>query len=164
MGRIVIGVMGPGAGARAEDVRAAYELGRLIAAEGWVLLTGGRTAGVMQAATRGASEAGGLTVGVLPAEDERGAAAGLDLLILTGLGQARNNVNVLSSRVVVACGMGAGTAAEVALAIKAGRPVVLLGAGAEAEAFFESLGPGLVRTAGDAPEAARIIRWLVGGT
>jgi hypothetical protein len=161
MGRIVIGVMGPGSGAKEEDVRAARELGRLIAAEGWVLLTGGRAAGVMQAATRGAQEAGGLAVGVLPTEDASGATPDADILIHTGMGQARNNVNVLSSRAVVACGMGAGTAAEVALAIKARRPVVLLGAGAEAEAFFKSLAPDLVATAPDAPAAIELIRRLV---
>jgi uncharacterized protein (TIGR00725 family) len=161
MSRIVVGVMGPGAKAKEGDVRAAYELGRLIAARGWVLLTGGRAAGVMLAATRGAHEAGGLTVGVLPTGDAGGAAPGADLLIVTGMGQARNNINVLSSSVVVACGMGAGTAAEIALAIKARRPVILLNAGPEAEAFFTSLGPDLVTTAHDPPAAAELIGQFV---
>ncbi|HZI19615.1 MAG TPA: TIGR00725 family protein [Pyrinomonadaceae bacterium] len=163
MSRIVVGVMGPGAGAKEEDVCAAYELGRLIAAEGWVLLTGGRAAGVMEAATRGAREAGGLTVGVLPTEDARGAATDADLLILTGMGQARNNVNVLSSRAVVACGMGAGTAAEVALAVKARRRVVLLNSTPEAERFFTSLAPDLVETAPDAASALELLRRIVNG-
>jgi uncharacterized protein (TIGR00725 family) len=51
----------------------------------------------------------------------------VDIPILTGLGQARNVINVLSSRVVIACGLGAGTLSEIALALKLGRPVVLMG-------------------------------------
>jgi uncharacterized protein (TIGR00725 family) len=161
MSKIVIGVMGPGASASGADVGAAYELGRLVAREGWVLLTGGRAAGVMDAASRGAREAGGLVVGVLPTEDASGATPHADILIATGLGQARNNLNVLSSRVVIACGMGAGTAAEVALAIKARKPVVLLDAGAEAEAFFKSLGGGGVQTAESPRHAVEVVRGLL---
>lgn len=163
MGRIIIGVMGPGGGAREADERAAFELGGLVAREGWVLLTGGRAAGVMEAASRGARAAGGLVVGVLPGEDDSGASESLDIAVVTGLGQARNNVNVLSSRAVVACGMGPGTAAEVALALKARRPVVLLNAGPEAEAFFNSLGPGLVSVARSPREAVEVVRRLVAG-
>src|SRR4029453_17223360 len=60
---VIVGVMGPGGGATDRDCAFAYELGCAIAREGWVLLTGGRAAGVMNAATRGAKEAGGLTIG-----------------------------------------------------------------------------------------------------
>jgi uncharacterized protein (TIGR00725 family) len=102
----------------------AYELGRLIAQEGWVLLNGGRDVGAMDASARGAREAGGLTVGILP-DDHRGrASAHLDIEILTGMGSARNNINVLSSDIVIACAGGAGTLSEIALALKAGRPVI----------------------------------------
>lgn len=164
MGRFVVGVMGPGANAAERDVRAAYELGRAIALEGWVLLTGGRAAGVMDAATRGAHDAGGLTVGVLPTEDESAATEHAELLILTGMGQARNNINVLSSSVVVACGMGAGTAAEVALAVKARKPVVLLNSGEEAAAFFKSLGGDRVSTADTPARALDLIKRIVSGS
>jgi uncharacterized protein (TIGR00725 family) len=159
--KIIVGVMGPGATASREQVEAARELGRLIAGEGWVLLTGGRAAGVMDAATHGARAAGGLTVGILPGEEAGGASEAVDILILTGMGQARNNVNVLSSRVVVACGMGAGTAAEVALALKARRPVVLLGAGPQAEALFERLGGELIQTAESPRHAIELVRGLL---
>ena len=64
MGRkIIVGVIGPGEGANVEATATAFELGKLIAGEGWVLLTGGRRAGVMEAASRGARAGGGLTVG-----------------------------------------------------------------------------------------------------
>lgn len=104
----------------------AYELGRLIARNGWVLLNGGRDSGVMDASARGAREAGGLTVGVLPDDHSGRASAHLDVAILTGMGSARNAVNVLSSEVVIACSGGAGTLSEIALALKAGRPVIVL--------------------------------------
>lgn len=162
MGRIVIGVMGPGRGAGRAVERAAFELGGLVAREGWVLLTGGRAAGVMEAASRGARAAGGLVVGVLPGEDDSGASESADIAVVTGLGQARNNVNVLSSRAVIACGMGPGTASEVALALKAGRPVALLHAGPEAEAFFTSLGGDLVSVARSPRGAVKAVKKMLG--
>lgn len=158
-----MGVLGPGAGAREEDLAAARELGALVAREGWVLVTGGRAAGVMEAASRGAREAGGLTVGILPGEDASEASAFVDIPVVTGLGQARNNVNVLTSRALIACGAGAGTASEIALALKARRPVVLLDPTAEAEAFFTSIGRGLVSVARDAREAVELVGEILGG-
>jgi len=157
--RIVIGVMGGGA-AEPEVITAAEELGRRIAQAGWVLLTGGRTAGVMRAASRGAAAAGGLVIGVLPDADPDSADEHVSVAIATGLGMARNAINVLSSDVVVACPGGAGTLSEVALAIKAGRPVVLMGfepgpAAAEAEAAGR-----LRRAAGPAEAVALIERHL----
>ena len=80
----------------------------------------------MDAAAKGAAENGGLTVGILP--DENGVDLSTHILIpiLTGMGSGRNVINVLSSRVVVACPGGAGTISEIALALKLGRPVVLM--------------------------------------
>jgi uncharacterized protein (TIGR00725 family) len=115
----------------------------------------------MDAASRGAKGAGGLTVGVLPSDDYRGVSQMVDVPVLTGLGSARNNVNVLSSRVVFACGMGPGTASEVALAIKADRPVVLVRPDPVTRAFFKSLGGALVQDAETATEAVGLARRLV---
>jgi len=126
MKRHIVGVMGGGE-ADAEHIAAAYEVGRLIAQNGWVLLNGGRNVGVMDASARGAQEAGGLTVGILP-DDHRGRASDyLDIEIITGMGSARNNINVLSSEVVIACSGGPGTISEIALALKAKRRVIILG-------------------------------------
>ena len=105
----------------------AHELGARIAAEGWVLLTGGRDCGVMAAASEGAASAGGLVVGVLPGDDFSGVAPGVDIAIPTGMGDARNVINVLASHVVVALPGGAGTVSEVAHALKLGRSVVVIG-------------------------------------
>jgi len=121
----IVGVMG-GGDVPAAQMAAAYRLGSLIAAEGWVLLNGGRRTGVMQASAQGACESGGLVVGILPDEDDRQASAHVHIPILTGMGSARNCINVLSSQVVVACRGGAGTISEVALALKYQRPVVLM--------------------------------------
>ncbi|MBE9177890.1 TIGR00725 family protein [Oculatella sp. LEGE 06141] len=136
----IIGVMGPGTASSLSNQRNAYELGRLIAQQNWVLLTGGRAAGVMDAACRGAKQAGGLTVGILPGSDRAGMSSAVDIPIVTGLGNARNAVNILSSDVVVACGMGSGTASEVALALKANKRVILLDQTAPVQAFFTELG------------------------
>ncbi|MDH5526638.1 MAG: TIGR00725 family protein [Nitrospirota bacterium] len=135
----VIGVMGPGQGADAATLENAGQLGRLIAEAGWVLLTGGQAVGVMDAASRAARDAGGLVIGVLPQDHAQNASDGVTVAIVTGMGSARNNINVLSSDVVIACGMGPGTASEVALAIKAGKPVILLGCGAGAEGLFNKM-------------------------
>jgi len=125
MRRTMVGVMG-GCSADEQTISGALELGRLIAENGWVLVSGGRPTGVMQASVTGAREAGGLTVGVLYDEDRDGAAEGLDIVIPTGMGAARNIINVLSSDVVVACRGTGGTLSEIALALRFGRPVVLL--------------------------------------
>jgi len=124
--RTIIGVMG---GAVASDavMSHAARLGELIAEHDWVLLTGGRNAGIMAAASRGAAEAGGLVLGVLPGDTTQGASPHLDIAIPTGMGDARNVINVLASNVVIALPGGAGTISEVALALKSGRRVVTVG-------------------------------------
>lgn len=140
----------------------ARELGKLLAEDGWVILTGGRDAGVMRAVNHGAKEVtGNLTVGVLPSAATE-VATSVDVAIITDMNEARNNINVLSSRVVVAFGQGGpGTVSEVALALKAGKPVILLAADEVERVFFERLGNGsvqFVESAADAVAAARRFR------
>jgi len=123
--RTVVGVMG-GTVADESTSAKAYELGKLIAENGWVLLNGGRPSGVMAASSRGAHDAGGLAVGILFGDDRDDAGPCLDIVIPTGMGAARNVVNILASHVVVACKGTGGTLSEIALALRFGRPVVLL--------------------------------------
>lgn len=157
----MIGVMGPGEQATEADCQQAFELGRQIALAGWIVLTGGRNSGVMDAASRGAKSANGWTVGILPSNDRQDLSAAIDIPILTGMGNARNVINVLSSRVVVACGMGAGTASEVALALKSRKPVILLNSPVESQQFFYRLAPDRVQTAATVEQAIGQIRhWL----
>lgn len=147
--------MGPGERATADDIATARRLGTLIAERGWILLSGGRSVGVMDAVNRGAKAAGGITVGVMPAADPRAQLSDwVDIPIATGMGSARNAINVLSSQVVIACGsLEPGTVSEVALAIKATRPVILLTADDEGARFFERIGRGRVRRV-ETPEDA----------
>jgi uncharacterized protein (TIGR00725 family) len=136
----IIGVMGAGERATPEDVKLAEQLGKLIAKAGWILLTGGRDAGVMAAACKGAKAVpNSLTLGILPGYSHESIAE-VDIAILTGMGHARNVINVLTSEVVVVCGsVGAGTASEAALAIKTHRPLILMAPNPETEAFFSDL-------------------------
>ncbi|ASC73339.1 hypothetical protein XM38_043030 [Halomicronema hongdechloris C2206] len=139
MPKTIVGIMGPGDGATAIEMETAYALGQQIAHQGWVVLTGGRNVGVMDAASRGAKSAGGLTIGILPTANASQQSSAIDIAILSDLGNARNNLNVLSSHVVVACGLGVGTTSEIALAIKAHRPVVMLQSSANSYRFFQRL-------------------------
>jgi len=150
--------MGPGEDASESDREHAYQLGRAIAREGWSLLTGGRNQGVMDSASRGAKEAGGLTIGILPSADKAGLSRYVDVPIVTGIGEARNNINVLSSDVVFACGMGPGTASEVALAVKGRRNVILLNVSDQAARFFVELDPNRVHLATGAEHAVETAR------
>ncbi len=125
MRKTIIGVMG-GSSADETTLNNAREMGRLIAENGWTLLSGGRQTGVMQASVTGAHEAGGLTIGVLYDEDPALASHGLDIVLPTGMGAGRNVINILSSDVVVACKGTGGTTSEIALALRFGKPVVLL--------------------------------------
>lgn len=158
MRKIIIGVMGPGAGAKATELAYAYELGKLIAQQGWVLLTGGRNVGVMDAASLGAKAANGLTIGILPTDDTNSISKAVDIAIITDMGNARNNINVLSSDVVIACGMGAGTASEIALALKGNKKVILLNDNEESRCFFKKLSPGNVYLVDSPSEVVKIIK------
>jgi len=120
--RTVVGVMG-GASAPAHVLDMAQTVGELIAGQNWVLLTGGRI-GVMEAASRGAAQSGGLVIGMLPSNDRHQANPWVHIALPTGIGNARNVVNVTACSGIIAIGGGAGTLSEIALALKAGRPVV----------------------------------------
>ena len=63
--KIIIGVMGPATSPSDKDLEDAFQLGKLIAKQGWILLTGGSAQGVMDEANRGAKENSGLTIGVM---------------------------------------------------------------------------------------------------
>jgi uncharacterized protein (TIGR00725 family) len=121
----IIGVMGGGKALPTHEQKA-YNLGKLIAMQGWILLNGGRNSGIMEASARGAAENGGLTVGILPDDHDNRKSAYISIPIITGMGSARNCINVLSSHAVVACPGGPGTLSEIAIALKYGKKVILL--------------------------------------
>jgi uncharacterized protein (TIGR00725 family) len=161
MRRILIGVLGPGEDAGQREMDDAALIGELVAKAGWAVLTGGRVAGVMGAAVKGARAAGGLTVGVLPTPDTVGASPAVDVVLATGLGEARNAVIALSANAFVVCGMNAGTASEVALALRAKKPVILLRSDEITAKFFRTLDANSVRVAMSAGEAIEMLRGLL---
>lgn len=103
----------------------AREVGRLIAGRDGIMVCGGLT-GVMEAAARGAEEAGGVSIGILPDEDRHRANPYLSYSIASGIGQACNLAVSCSADVVIAVGGGYGTLSEIGLARKVGRPVIAL--------------------------------------
>ncbi|HEY9690763.1 MAG TPA: TIGR00725 family protein [Oculatellaceae cyanobacterium] len=161
MKKIIIGVMGAGAGASEIDRQNAYQLGQMIAQQGWVLLTGGRNVGVMDAASKGAKAANGLTIGILPTDNTTNISDAVDIPIITDMGNARNNINVISSDVIIACGMGAGTASEIALAIKANKKVILLNDNEESQIFFSSLSKDNILIAHQPEEVIKVIKEIL---
>ena len=102
-----------------------------------------------------------LTIGILPNPEAKVSPA-VDVAIVSDTGHARNNIIVLSAHVVIACGVdGAGTASEVALAIKNGKQVILLGVNEMATAFFHGIAADRIHVAGSPDRAIEIARIIV---
>ena len=158
MTKLIVGVMGPGESATPEESDLAYALGEAIAREGWITLTGGRAFGVMNAVMEGAEENGGLTIGILPGDSEAGSSTHAGIKIITGMGSARNMINVLSSHVIIVCGMAAGTASEVALAIKADKRIILLAPDDISVEFFTQIGSYKISVAKSVREAIALAK------
>lgn len=117
-----VAVVGAGEPADPALLEHAEQAGRLLAARGWVLVTGG-LGGVMAAAAAGASGQGGTTVAVLPGTDRSAASAGHAVVIPTGMGEMRNALIVRSVDAVLAIGGSWGTLSEIAFAARTGVPV-----------------------------------------
>lgn len=120
--RPFIAIIGAG---RANEylMKIAETCGSLIAKRGAVLLCGG-LGGVMEAAAKGASLAGGITVGILPGDSRESANPYIDIPIATGFGEGRNIIIVRSADGFIAIGGEFGTLSEIAFALKAGKPVI----------------------------------------
>ena len=95
----------------------------------------------MEASCRGAREAGGLTIGILPGDDPRDANAWVAVPVATGLGFARNAVIARAAETMIAVGGGHGTLSEIALALRFGTPVVALGSWDLPEPLERAAGP-----------------------
>lgn len=122
MKRSVIAVIGQGL----EDDRLnkeAEEAGSLIAEAGCVLVNGG-LGGVMRSSAKGCRSKGGLTIGMLPGVDPADANPFIDIPIPAGMGEMRNLLIVRSAAAVIAIGGGYGTLSEIAIALKASKPVI----------------------------------------
>lgn len=120
-----IAVIG-GSEAGPSDLALAEQVGFALAGAGAVVVCGG-LGGVMAAACRGAKSAAGVTVGLLPGIEGAAANPWVDIVIPTGIGEARNAMVVGCAGAVVAVGGGYGTLSEIALALRSGTPVVGVG-------------------------------------
>ena len=120
--RPYVAVIGP-SDATSRESRAAEEIGRGLADAGAVLVCGG-LGGVMSAACHGASDAAGTTVGLLPGTDRDSANEWVQVAIPTGLGELRNGLVIRAADAVIAVGGAYGTLSEIALALRAGTPVI----------------------------------------
>lgn len=105
------------------NVDGAYAVGKALAEAGVVLVCGG-LGGVMEAACRGAEDGGGDSIGLLPGSDPSEANEFVKVAVATGLSEARNALVVHNADAVIAVGGEFGTLSEIALALKAGIPVV----------------------------------------
>jgi len=125
-GRIQMQIAVVGGGVCSPDVRKTAErLGRLLAEQGHILICGG-LGGVMEAVCRGAKEAGGVTLGILPGR-RSDANPYVGIAVATGMGHARNVIIIESCDAVIALPGEHGTLSEIALALKMNRPVISLG-------------------------------------
>jgi hypothetical protein len=119
-------------GSGPEHEQRAEEVGRLLAARGCTVVTGGGGE-VMAGAARGAKSAGGTTIGILPGERRDDANEWIDHVVVTGIGHGRNLAVAASGDAVIAVGGSWGTLAEIAFARRLGRPVVILEPGWKVE-------------------------------
>ncbi|MBC7085556.1 MAG: TIGR00725 family protein [Methanomethylovorans sp.] len=124
MAKIQIGVIGGGVCDNKTEM-IAEEIGRELAMRGVILICGG-LGGVMEACARGAKRQGGNTIGVLPGNSREEANRYIDFQIVTNMGHARNAIVVASSDALIAVGGEYGTLSEIALALKMGKPVVII--------------------------------------
>ncbi len=117
-----IAVIG-GAEPSPEEARLAEEVGRELARRGAILVCGG-LGGVMEAACKGASSEGGVTIGILPGDNSRSANSYVQIPIVTGIGYARNVAVVKSAQAVIAVGGSYGTLSEIGHALQSSIPVI----------------------------------------
>jgi len=106
-----------------QEARLAEEVGRELARRGAILVCGG-LGGVMEAACRGASSEGGITIGILPGDSRQAANPYVQIPIVTGLGYARNLAVVKSAQAVIAIDGSYGTLSEISHALQNGIPVI----------------------------------------
>lgn len=123
--KIRIGVIG-GSKADTKSRQVAFKVGQLIAEKGVILVCGGLS-GVMEATSRGAKQAGGLTIGILPGNSPSDANPYIDIAIATGLGYGRNSLVAMNSDVIIAIDGQYGTLSEIAYGRIYGKKIIGIG-------------------------------------
>jgi uncharacterized protein (TIGR00725 family) len=159
--RSQVAVCGGGVDPDSDALRAAEEVGRLLAEAGFAVVCGG-LGGVMEAAARGASDAGADVIGIVPGDDPASANPHCTHVVASGIGHARNLAVVASGDAAIAIGGEWGTLSEIAFARRLGRPVIALdtwrvhGVGPMEDA------PG-IEVVDDAEAAVAAVRHVLGG-
>lgn len=136
----IIGIMGPN-DAEDNNLIDAYEIGKYLAKHDYVVLTGGLNVGIQNEGLKGAKSENGLTIGVLPFNEPERISQYVDLPIITNMRSGRNYINVLTSNLVIACGIDAGTISEISLSLvkNNNKKVILVGTLEEANKLFEKI-------------------------
>lgn len=159
-GATYVAVVGPGDNATAKDTERARRVGSLLAERDVIVVCGG-LGGVMAAACEGASARAGLTIGLLPGRDRAAAVAAgnryLSVTLPTGLGEMRNGLVVNAADAVIAIGGSWGTLSEIALAMRVGKPTILLGGWAVDSQGWAGKPPHHAVSAEDAVEQALLL-------
>ncbi|NQV93375.1 LOG family protein [Candidatus Kaiserbacteria bacterium] len=154
--KITIGVMGSWSATDKEN-KNAETLGKLIANKGWVTLSGGEPGGVMQAVSKGAKEADGWVVGILPQTSDKPYSEYLDVAIFTNASAGRNYFNILSSDVVIiASKLSAGTLMEATTALRLKKPIVVLNNNKKDQELLKDRGKKLVSIAKSPEDVIRL--------
>jgi len=122
---VIIGVIGGETSSPGEG-EVAYAVGFEAARRGHTLICGGRD-GVMREACRGARDACGHTIGILPGDDRKGMNEYVEFPIVTGMGFARNTIIARTADALVAIGGRYGTLSEIAFALICEKPVAGVG-------------------------------------
>ena len=122
----IIAVIGHASNAKQRHIDTAYEVGKEIAESGAILLCGGNPEGVPNAAAKGATESGGIAVGITPSKDKEDAGPHLTIPIHTGMGFARNQILGLTADALIAIGGGVGTFCEMAYSYAYKKPVIVI--------------------------------------
>lgn len=133
-----VAILGPGDGGPAECA-AAHAVAHALAGAGMAMVCGGR-GGAMAAASRGATEAGGIAVGILPEDDDRNANRRLSVAVPTGMGEMRNAIIARSGVCLIAIGGNMGTLSEMALGLKWGKPVFVMHGDVELPGAVQAVG------------------------
>lgn len=148
--------MGP-TKAKSSETKMAYKIGKLVAVNGAVLLTGGM-GGVMEEASRGASEAGGLVLAICPTYEKEDLNKYVDIPVITGMKGARNFMNILSSDIVISIGHNsAGTLSEIAHAIQLKKPTIICESTIEMQSYLKQFKGSRIKFAKDINEVEKFL-------
>ena len=159
--RKIIGIMGPN-NATEENLRDAFEIGKYVADKGYAVLTGGLNVGIQNEGLKGAKSSNGLTIGIMPFNEPEKFSKYVDIPIITNMRSGRNYINVLSSNLVIACGVDKGTISEISLSLvnTAKKQVIIVGAIQEANELFRVIDSENVYIAKDYKECLEIFEKL----